>query len=166
MTYIECGKIVNTHGCHGGVKLESWCNSPDDLAELKRVFLLSEGTYREHMVKKSAVFKQFVLMELSGICDMDAAMLLKNKTVYAVKEDFSLAEGEYFLADLIGLSVIDAKNGKLYGKVTDIINRGASDLYVVMTDKGERYLPVVDEFIDRVDLTRGIYVTPIEGLLD
>jgi len=166
MTYIECGKIVNTHGCHGGVKLESWCNSPDDLAELKRVFLLSAGTYREHIVKKASVFKQFVLMELSGICDMDAAMLLKNQTVYAVKEDFSLEEGEYFLADLIGLSVIDAKNGKLYGKVTDIINRGASDLYVVMTDKGERYLPVVDEFIDHVDLTVGIYVTPIEGLLD
>ena len=37
--YIECGKIINTHGCHGGLKLESWCDEPEVLADFKRVFL-------------------------------------------------------------------------------------------------------------------------------
>ena len=151
-SYIECGKIINTHGCHGGIKVESWCNSPEELAELQRVFLAEEGKYREHTVKKSAMFKQFVLFELSGIDDMDAAMLLKNQILYAAREDFSLEDGEYFLADLIGLPVFDVDTGKQCGAVTDIINRGASDLYVVKTEQGERMVPAVDEFISKIGL--------------
>ena len=166
MAYIECGKIINTHGCHGGIKVESWCNTPEELAELKRVFLCKNGQYQEHAVKKASVFKQFVLFDLADVCDMDTAMLLKNQILYASKEDFLLEDGEYFLADLIGLDVVDEKNGKVYGKVKDIVNRGASDLYVVQTEQGERFLPAVDAFVARVDVERGIYVTPIEGLLD
>lgn len=166
MAYIECGKIINTHGCHGGIKVESWCNTPEELAELKRVFVCKNGQYQEHSVKKASVFKQFVLFELADICDMDSAMLLKNQILYASKADFSLEDGEYFLADLIGLEVVDEKNGKVYGKVKDIVNRGASDLYVVQTEQGERFLPAVDAFVARIDIEHGIYVTPIEGLLD
>ena len=165
-SYIECGKIINTHGCHGGVKAESWCNSPEDLAQLKRVFVLRQGEYQKHTVKKASIFKQFVLLDLSDVTDMDAAMALKNQILYAAREDFQLEEGEFFLADLIGLPVIDAQSGKNYGTVSDMINRGASDLYVVKTADGERLLPAVDEFIDHVDVATGVYVTPIEGLLD
>ena len=112
------------------------------------------------------MFKQFVLVTLENVNDMDAALAWKGSTVYAKREDFSLEEGEYFLADLIGLSVIDAKTDKIYGTLQETINRGASDIYVVSTPNGERMIPVVDEFIDRVDLEKGIFVTPIEGMLD
>ena len=57
--YIECGKIINTHGCRGGVKAESWCNSEEDLAELSRVFILRGSEYEEYKVTKSSIFKQF-----------------------------------------------------------------------------------------------------------
>ena len=97
--YIECGKIINTHGCRGGVKAESWCNSEDDLAGLSRVFILRGSEYEEYKITKSSIFKQFVLLDLKGVDDMDKAMLLKNKTLYALREDFALEEGEFFLAD-------------------------------------------------------------------
>ena len=164
--YIECGKIINTHGCRGGVKLESWCNTPEDLAALKHVFLLENGNYAKYKIKKASIFKQFVLMELTEIDDMDTAAMLKNKTVYASRKDFVLEDGEYFIADLIGIDVIDAQTQQVYGKLTDIINRGASDIYVVQTPNGERMIPAVDEFIDRVDIKSGIYVNTIPGLLD
>jgi ribosomal 30S subunit maturation factor RimM len=45
--YIECAKIINTHGCHGGIKLESWCNSPEDLASLKYVYLKNSSSYEK-----------------------------------------------------------------------------------------------------------------------
>lgn len=164
--YIECGKIINTHGCRGAVKAESWCNSENDLADLKRVFIKKENSYEEYKIKKSSIFKQFVIFEFKGLDDMDTAMLLKNKTLFAAREDFKLEDGEYFLADMIGLNVIDVDTGKLYGKLSEIINRGASDIYVVSTENGEKMIPAVDQFIISVDISKGVFVRPIEGMLD
>ena len=164
--YIECAKIINTHGCHGGLKLESWCNSPEELAELTTLFLKKGEEYRPYAVVKASVFKQFVVSVWKGVDSMDEALALKGQTVFARRSDFALEEGEYFLADLVGLDVIDANSGKVYGKVRELINRGASDIYVVATPNGERMVPAVDEFIDRVEIERGVFVTPIEGMLD
>ena len=164
--YIECGKIVNTHGCYGGVKLESWCDSPEILAKMKRIYILEGGEYREIKVKKSSVFKQFVLFELEGITDMDSAIALKNTVVYAARSDFKLENGAYFIVDILGCDVVDADSGKVYGKLKEIVNRGASDLYVVSTEKGEVMVPVVDEFVDRVEVGNAIYLRPIEGMFD
>ena len=164
--FIECGKIVNTHGCKGGIKAESWCNSEQDLAHLGRVFIQNGGTYAEYKVLKASVFKQFVIFELNGVDDMDKALLLKNKVLYACREDFQLEEGEYFLADMIGLDVIDADTAQKYGTLKEIINRGSSDIYVVDTENGERMIPAVDEFVISVDINKGVFVRPIEGMLD
>ena len=164
--YIECGKVVNTHGCHGALKLESWCNTPDDLADLGRIFLNKSGIYKEFKVTKASVFKQFVIITLDDVDSMDDALLLKGATVYAARDDFKLEDGEYFISDLIGVNVIDNDSGKIYGTITDIINRGASDLYVVKTENGDRMIPVVPEFVSSVDVNKGVFVTPIEGMLD
>ena len=165
-SYIECGKIINTHGCHGGVKLESWCNTPEVLASLKSLYLLSGGNYTEHRVLRASVFRQFVVAELEGIADMDAALALKNTVVYARRSDIPLDEGEYFIADLIGLPVRGASTGKLYGTLKETINRGASDIYVVDTPDGDRMIPAVPEFIRSIDPDTEILVSPIEGMLD
>jgi len=164
--YIECGKVINTHGCFGGLKLESWCNTPKDLTELRRLYLKKGSDYVEYKVTKASVFKQFVILTLDTVDTMDLALALKGQTVYAKRKDFHLAKGEYFLADLIGLSVIDAETGKVYGTLSETINRGASDIYVVKTENGERMIPAVAEFVDRVDVEKGIFVRPIEGMLD
>ena len=162
--YLECGKIVNTHGVKGAVKLESWCNTPYDLAALDRLFVQKDGSVKELTVRHASVFKQFVIAELAGVQDFDTALALKNTVVYAAREDFELDEGDYFIADVIGLPVIDADSGNKYGTLKDIINRGASDIYVVDTPYGERMMPAVDEFVKKVDLERGIFITPIEGM--
>ena len=77
--YIECAKIINTHGCHDGLKLESWCNTPEDLADLRVVFIKEGELYKKLKVKSSSVFKQFVIVELDQVNTMDEAMLMKNK---------------------------------------------------------------------------------------
>ncbi|MBO5937960.1 MAG: 16S rRNA processing protein RimM [Clostridia bacterium] len=164
--YIECGKIVNTHGCFGALKLESWCNTPKELAALRRLYLKNGATYTEYKVTKASVFKQFVIVTFDSVTDMDLALAMKGKLLYAKREDFHLEKGEYFVADLIGLSVIDADTGKVYGKVSETINRGASDIYVVKTEDGERMIPAVPEFIDRIEIEHGIFVRPIAGMLD
>lgn len=164
--YLECAVIINTHGVRGDVKLESLCDSPEVLADLSRVFVREGGAYREIKVLHASVFKQFVLVGLEGVNDMDAAAALKGTTLYADRDDFDLEEGDYFIVDLIGLPVIDQISGKEYGKIADVINRGASDIYVVKTPAGERMMPVVEEFVKNVDLERGVFVETIPGLLE
>ena len=163
--YLECAIIINTHGVRGDVKLESLCDSPDVLASLKRVFMLENGRYKEIKVNRTSVFKQFVLASLEGVTDMDQAAAMKGTMLYASRDDFELDEGDYFIADLIGLPVIDVESGKTYGTVKEVINRGASDIYVVKTPGGERMMPAVEEFVKNIDLEKGIFVKTIPGLL-
>lgn len=164
--FLECGKIINTHGVKGTVKAESWCDSPYVLAELERVYTEENGKPREYKVIKASVFKQFVLFELDGVLGMDAALAMKNKILYASRDDIELEDGDFFIADLIGLSVIDSDSGKEYGRITDVINTGASDIYVIKTPKGEAMIPAVEEFVKEIDLEKGIFVKPIEGMFE
>ena len=164
--YLECGKIINTHGVRGGLKLESWCDTPNDLASLKKVFLQNGAEYKLYKVKKASVFKQFVLFELDGINDIDAAMTLRGKVVYADRNDISIDEDAFFIADIIGLDVIDLESGEKIGTLSDVLNLGASDLYEIDTKNGKKLIPAVPEFIKEIDLEKGIFVSLIEGMLD
>lgn len=163
--YLECAKVINTHGVKGAVKLESLCDSPEVLADLERVFVLENGKYREIKIEHASVFKSFVLAELEGITDMDMAAAMKGTMLYAARDDFYLEEGDYFIVDLIGLPIIDNKSGSVLGKISDVINRGASDIYVVKTPSGERMMPAVEEFVKKIDIESGVYVETIPGLL-
>ncbi|MBR7185181.1 MAG: 16S rRNA processing protein RimM [Clostridia bacterium] len=163
--YLECGKIINTHGVRGTVKLESWCDTPEILAGLPTLWRKIGEEFRPIRVLRTALFKQFVLADLEGVADLDAAIALKNTVVFAAREDLDPGDG-YFIADLIGLPVYDQPRGVECGRLREVINRGAQDIYVIDTPNGERMIPVVDEFVARVDLESGIYITPIPGMLD
>ena len=164
--FLECGKIINTHGVRGGLKLESWCDTPKELASLKKVYLKEETEYKCHKVKRSSVSKQFVLLELEGIDNIDIAMSLKNRVIFADRNDISIDEGAFFLADIIGLPVIDLASGEKIGTLSDVLNLGASDIYEIKTENGKKLIPAVDEFIKEIDLEKGIFVSLIEGMLD
>ena len=163
--YLECGKIINTHGVRGTVKLESWCDSPEILADLPTLWRKIGGEFQPIRVLRTSIFKQFVLADLEGITSVDAAVPLKNTIVYAAREDLDPGDG-YFIADLIGLPVFDETSGAKAGVLREIINRGAQDIYVIDTPNGECMIPVVDEFVSRVAPDEGIFVTPIPGMLD
>lgn len=162
--YLECGKIINTHGIKGAMKVESWCDSPYVLAELERVFLEKNGSFKEYEVIDASVFKRFVILELDGILTIEEAEKLKNRVIYLAREDLELEEGEVFIADLIGLPVIDVDSGVEYGKISDVMNTGASDIYVINTPNGEAMMPAVKEFVKEIDLEKGIFIKPIEGM--
>ena len=110
--------------------------------------------------------KRHVLATIEGINDVDTAMALKETVVYAERDDIPLEEGDYFIIDLVGLPVIDVDTDVKYGTVSDVFNAGASDIYTVKTENGDRMIPAVPEFIIRIDLESGIYVRPIEGMFD
>lgn len=163
--YLECGKIINTHGFRGDVKLESWCDAPEILADLEVVFFKDGSSYQPCNVTHASVFKQFVIAHLEGVEDEDAANALRGRVLYAAREDIPLPEGGSFIVDLLGLDVKHADTGELLGELINVEMRGGSELYLVRTPRGEFFIPAVPAFIERVDIEDAVYVRPIPGLL-
>ncbi len=166
--YLECGRIINTHGVRGTLKLESYCDSPKILAKLTRVFFKTANeSYTERRIRSASVGKGVVLANLEGIESLDDAVLYKGRTVYALREDLPLKESSYFVADLIGLSLIDAESGKCYGTVKEVESMPSSDMYTVrLPSGGEVLFPAVKEFVKEIRLDEGIFITPIEGFFE
>ena len=166
IAFPECGKIVNTHGVMGAVKIESWCNSPAVLAKLKRVYLPTKQGMKELKITRASVFKQFVIAELEGITTVEEANALRGKVLHAAREDLKIPKGEYLIAELIGLDLVDVATGKVYGQLTEVLDQGPADIYVVNTPSGERMMPAAPEFVKGIDEERGILVAPIGGMLE
>ena len=164
--YLECGKIANTHGVHGAVLIESWCDTPAVLASLKTVYTEKDGAYTPVRVLHAAVYKGRVLAELEGLTTLEDAAAKKGCVLYAAREDIPKQDGDFFIQDLIGLDVIDEDDGRIYGKLCDVLESGASDLYEVETPSGKTLIPAVGEFIKRIDLEKGIYIHAIEGMFE
>ena len=164
--YPECGKIVNTHGCHGAVKVEAWCDSPEVFAALPAVYLKKGSDYQKLTLKKASVFKQFVFAELAGVDTMEKADALRGTVLYARRDDLGIPEGTMLIAEIIGLPVMHAETGEQLGVVSDIIHPAANDIYVIRTEKGEAMVPVVPAYVQRVEEEVGIFLTPIEGMFD
>lgn len=158
--FLEGGQIVNTHGIKGEVKLVSWCDSPAVLAAVPTYYI--EGAAVK--VRAARVHQGNVLALLEGVEDVNAAMHLKGKTVLLKREDLPPPPGGYFLADLLGLAVVDAVSGQTLGELADILYPSSQNVYVV---KGGRdiLIPAVPQFIESVDVDGGVMrVRLIEGM--
>ncbi len=164
--YLECGRIINTHGVAGAVKIDPWCDSPAVLAGLKQIFFEENGAYRPVKLLRASVFKRFVIATLEGVDGIDAAETLRETVVYAHRDDLGLGDGDHFISDLIDLPVVDFATGKKYGRLCGVINNGASDIYEIETPDGVRMIPAVPEFVKRIDTDGGIFISPIEGMFD
>lgn len=163
--YLEIAKIINTHGVRGAVKLEPWCDSPDVLRKIKTLYL-HDGTAFDVSGFKT-INGGFVVVSLSGVATVEDAVRLKNKILYAKREDIPLAEGAHFLCDLVGLPVKDATSGVVYGTLVEVMQNTVQDIYAVKTPSGETVLlPAVPEFVKKIDTDDAVYITPIDGFFN
>lgn len=164
--YLEIGKIVNTHGFRGDVKAQSWCDAPEVITELKVIYRKIKNEFTEVKVTKASVHKDMVLLKLEGIDDFDKANALREEVIYADRDHIVREEGSFFIADLVGLKVIDVDSGRVYGTLKEVLQYGVHDIYSVSTEKGEVLVPVVEEFVKRISPEEGIFVKPIGGMFD
>lgn len=163
--FLEAGKIVNVHALKGEVKVMPWCDSAEFLCEFERLFL--DGGDTELEIERARIFKNTVIMKFSGIDTIEQAEKLKNKVLYMWREDVELDDDCYFVQDLIGLEVYDADSGFLYGKITDVMQTGANDVYTIKGNDREYLVPAIPEVITDTDIDGGtMKIRPLDGLFD
>lgn len=165
--YLEIGKIVNIHGLRGDVKVMPWCDDPELLCEFDRLFI--DRDKKEIEIEDAKVFKNTVIMRFSGCSTAEDAEKLRNKILYMHRDDLELEEGVYFIQDLIGLSVIDADSGRVYGTLKDVSQTGANDVYEVFDEENKKtyWIPAIPDVVIETDIDGGVMkIRPLEGLLD
>ena len=164
--YLDSGKIVGTHGIKGEVRINPWCDSPEFLCAFKKLYLDSEG--KTSIEVKSRPHKNIALCKIKGVKTIEQAEKLRGKIVYINRSDIKLGEGVNFVQDLIGLEVKDAANGKVYGKITDVLRTGANDVYEITDSQNKKYLaPVIDEVVIEINVDEGyVLIRPMKGIFD
>lgn len=163
--YLEAGKIVTTHGINGEVKIMPYTDVPELLCEFDRLFLGKE--HREIFIERSRAFKGMVIAKIEGISTVEDAEKLRNKLLYMHRDDLELDEDTYFIQDLIGIEVRDADTGFMYGKIADVMQTGANDVYVIKGNDREYLVPAIADVVVSTDIDESIMtIRPLEGLFE
>lgn len=165
--YLEAGKIVNTHGIKGYIKFDPWFNSPESAIAVEKFYNKIKDEYVPMEIEQKSIQNKLLLIKFKNIETLEDAIKFKNRIIYCDRNDVELADGEYFFDDLKGLKIIDIDDNNVYGTLKDILNTGANDIYEVETGDGRLiYIPAVGEFVKRIDLNEGIFIKPIEGMIE
>ena len=142
--FIPVGQIVNAHGIRGEVKLNPAGFDPAFLAAFDTLYI---GGKRDKGEERTGP-QVHGTADAAGVEDMDAALALKGKPVFIRRTDAHLPEGEYFDAELEGLTVLDDENGEELGRLTRVLNYPAHKVYEVR-GKREYLIPAVREVFIR-----------------
>jgi 16S rRNA processing protein RimM len=163
---IKVGQIVTTYGHKGEVKVYPLTDNPDRFNQLEYVYLqLPDGIKKFH-IQKIRYYNNFVLIKFKEVPDMSFAEKLRGVYI-TIEEDqlVALPEEHYFIFQIIGLDVYE-KDFYL-GKITDIIQTGSNDVYIVKNNEREILIPALKSIVKEIDLTeKKMSVSLPEGLLD
>ncbi|HIT68174.1 MAG TPA: 16S rRNA processing protein RimM [Candidatus Merdisoma merdipullorum] len=166
--YLRVGVISSTHGLKGEVKVFPTTDDPERFRELKRVLLDTGREYLPLKITAVRFFKNQVILKFREFQDINEVERYRGCDLLITREQaVPLAENENFITDLIDLEVFD-DGGQRLGILTDVLQTGANDVYVVETDEGkEILLPAIPSCILEVDLEKERMLVHIpEGLLE
>ena len=151
--YYRIGVIVRPHGVHGAVKLDPLTDSSRRFRGLKEAFLEMHGVMRPVQLVVSSVAQDSVILTIEGYETPEQANALRGAYVcvdraHAVK----LPKDTYFVTDLIGCETFDT-DGNAYGKLTDVYETGANDVYEI--EHGKLMVPALKRVLHEVDTDAG-----------
>lgn len=168
MDLLEVGKIVNTHGLRGDVKVVPWTDYPEVFEDIETVYIKNKDDYERLDISQIKYQKNNLIIKFSQIKDINEAERYKNLILYCQRSALGeLPEGVYYIADLIGLEVVK-DTGEIIGTVCDVFNTGSNDIYEVTREgKKNMLIPVIDDVVKNIDIeNKKITVTLMDGLED
>lgn len=171
--YFRIGKIISIHGIRGEIKVFPTTDDVRRFDDLKKFYIIDsedaedidfggKNTYESEGTK---YIKNTCILKIKGYDSIEDSTKLIGKNIYVDRDNaINLNKNEYFVMDLIGLMV--TKDDTLYGKVNDIMKTKANDILVIEHEGKEILVPLVEDFIENVDISAStIKIKNIEGLI-
>ena len=163
--YFEIGVIVNTQGIKGDVRVLPKTDDKTRFELLKEITAVFSNGNKQFDIERVWYHKNFVILKLKGINDMNAAELLKGGVIVVPPElALPLSDGQYYIRDLIGMTVTTT-NGELLGVISQVLETGANDVFLVKTNGADILIPHIKQCIVNVDVAnKTMVVELLEGL--
>jgi 16S rRNA processing protein RimM len=157
-------QVMGAHGIRGELKCRIVTDFPSRRFRRNNTVLIDGES---HAIQAARVQGSTVLLKLADVADRDAAETFRNKDVLIRTADaVALPRGQFYWHQVIGLRVEDATSGEALGEVTDILETGANDVYVVRGARGEILIPAIKDVIKHIDPAAGrMLIQPLAGLL-
>jgi len=165
---LEVGKIINTHGVKGEVKVVPWTNTPEQFENFDWVYIKKDSHLKKVHIEDIKYQKNNIILRFKQIHSLDEAELYKNSILVVDREVMGEPpEGEYYICDLLGMQVKN-EQGEILGNLEDVISTGSNDVYVVKNNLNKEILvPALKDVILDVDLGNNIMVVKLpEGLIE
>ena len=164
--YFRVGVIANTHGIRGEVKVFPTTEDPQRFKGMKEIILDTGSEKKVLEVASARFFKNLVILKFKGIDSINDIEKYKGTDLLVTRENaIPLNEGEYYIADIIGASVV-TEDGVQFGILKDVLTTGANDVYVVDHEGTEVLLPVIPDCVLARDMEQKIVTVHImEGLM-
>jgi len=164
--YLEIGRLVNTHGIKGELKLDLWCDDVDYVKQFKTVYLDENGRQALTVVSVRPQ-KHMAIIKFAEISSIEQAQEYKNKIIYGNRDDAVIDEDANYIADLIGCYVVDIDTEQEYGRVVDVLNYGASDILETEDNGSKKYIPVIPNIVKEINTEyEVIKIKYMKGLFD
>lgn len=165
--YLQVGKIVNTHGVRGEMKLIPLTDDPKRFDDLDWIYIEKDGMHKCR-IESVKYFKGSVIIKLEGIDTPEAAAAYREHFLLVDRQNaVKLPEDTFFICDIIGSRVFD-ENGSELGELQDVLQTGSNDVYVVRNESGREILiPALKSVVRSVlPEQKRIDVVVPKGLLD
>ena len=164
----QVGVITTPHGVQGEAKVFPTTDDPRRFKRLKEVILDTGKGERTLEIEHVKFFKQFVIIKFKEFHTPEEVAVYRQKSLYVTRENaVRLGKDEYFIADLMGLRILDEDNQEI-GVLREVLETGANDVYIIdLKDGRELLLPAIKECVLRVDIEAGeMQIHILDGLLD
>lgn len=146
------GVITSPHGIHGDVNVFPTTDDPTRFGKIKEVILDDHHEKIKLTIKKASLHKNMVILGFKEFKDINEVEKYRKCELFVTRENaIPLEEGEYYIADLMGLSVF-SDDGRMLGTLTDVLQTGANDVYVVSKDNKELLIPAIKDCIKEISL--------------
>lgn len=167
MEYTIVGKIINTHGIRGEVKVFPLTNNMDRFDFLNHAYIGEEKLRVD--LEKTRYVKGFPLLKFRDYDSINDIEKFKNQYLYVDEEEkIQLPQDSFFIHELINSKVYDEKR-KLIGSLTEVLQGPGNDVYIIWNEekKKDYLIPGIKEFVISVDIDKKeIIVRPIEGMIE
>jgi 16S rRNA processing protein RimM len=164
--YLEIGEITGTHGVHGEMRVNPWCDSPEFIKKFRTLYLDANGT--KSVSVSSRPHGNIALIKIEGIDTVEQARKMRGTVLWMKRSDARLPEGRYFIAELTGCEVYDADNPSIhYGTLTDVSETGANDVWHITRDSKEYLIPAIPDVVIETDVASDrILIRPLKGIFE